>query len=97
MKNCQPTQAPPGWFANLEPCAKVTILEEAVLGLAGGKNRVQVRFGEHWVQYGQGSVMALERMLNHYRALCGRRHGFTVGEKPLPISRHPARTPYSRF
>lgn len=78
-----PREAPPGWFASLDDCTKVAILEEAILGLAGGKQRMQIRHGEYWVTYHAASVQALERMLNRYRALCGRRHGFTVGPQPV--------------
>ncbi len=66
-------------WAALSYCDRLAIVEHALMQLASGKTRVEIRHGEQWVRYGQGSVTFLERERARLSALCNRRSAITVG------------------
>ena len=83
---------PPGYLSSMTECEKSGLYEEALFALASGQQKVQVRHGEYWVQYGTGSVTYLERALARSRALCGNRTAVLIGRTtPWPQS-----APYRR-
>ena len=74
-----PSNGAPLNVSCLSPCDQVAVYENALFQLASGKNRIQVRYGEQWVQYGVGSTAYLERALSRARALCDRRRPISIG------------------
>ena len=74
-----PGKFAPGFMAKMTECEKVAFYEEALFLLSSGQHRVQVRYDNSWVQYGQGSVAYLERALARARTLCGNRTAITIG------------------
>ena len=81
-------QMPPGYLARLSDCERLSIFEEAAFHLASGQQRIQIRHGEYWVQYGQGSITYLTREITRLRLLCGGKayHAISVGRRPLRIN-----------
>ncbi len=76
---CPPKKMPPGYLAGLTPCARLDLLEEAAFALASGQTKTQVRHGELWVEYGQGSITYLRTEIARLRAICGNRTAITIG------------------
>jgi hypothetical protein len=75
--SCPPTQ-PTGPLLSADPCQRLAQFEEALFALATGAKRAQIRQGENWVQYHQGSVPYLEREVARLRAICGKRSAITL-------------------
>lgn len=69
-----------------DPHARLEIIEEALFALGTGQKRVEVRHGESWVRYHEGSIGYLEREAARLRAICNKRTAITI-----------ARTPTGRF
>ena len=66
-------------LASLTPCQRLEVVEEALYGLASGKTKVRIEYGDYRVEYGTGSVAFLERERARLQALCGKRSAITIG------------------
>ena len=66
-------------WAALSYCDRLAIVEHALMQLASGKTRVEVRHGDQLVRYGFGYVALLERERARLSALCNSRTAITVG------------------
>ncbi len=75
--SCAPKKPSAGLPA--DPCARLAVIEEALYALAGGQKKIEVRHGEYWVRYGEGSVAFLERERARLIAICGKRRAITIG------------------
>jgi hypothetical protein len=65
-----------------DPCERLAMVEAALYQLASGQKRVEIRHGEYWTRYGEGSVPFLERERARLMALCpaaGGRQAITIG------------------
>lgn len=68
-------------YAKLSDCDKLAIVEEALIGLAAGKAKQEVRYGDNWIEFLPGSVAFLERERQRLRILCGaqQRSAISIG------------------
>lgn len=66
-------------YSTLTPCEKLSVIEDALMALASGQTKVQVRQGDNWVEYGAGSIAMLERERAQLRILCNGRAAITMG------------------
>lgn len=73
-ENIKPTK-PSVPYSTLTACQKLAVCEEALMSLASGKQKVTVRHGDYWVEYGVGSVAFLERERARLTRLCSLENG----------------------
>jgi hypothetical protein len=71
-------------LAALGPCERLAIIDLALLELANGKRRAEVRHGDYFVRFHPGSVTFLKTERDRLRAECdaargiSRRRGITL-------------------
>lgn len=75
------TQPAAGTVSHLpaDPSVRLEMIEAALYALASGQHRTQVRHGDYWVEYSQGSVAFLERERARLQAIVGKRNAITIG------------------
>ncbi len=66
-------------WAKLDACQRLEVIEFALVKLGAGEKRVEIRHGEYYVRYHDGSVPFLERERARLSAICTRRRAITVG------------------
>lgn len=74
-----------------DPCVRLAMIEAALYMLASGEKRAEVRHGEHFLRYNDGSVPFLERERNRLAAICptsgAQRSAITIERTPVGV--HP--------
>lgn len=66
-------------YSSLTPCERLAVTEDALMALASGQKKAEVRHGDFWMTYSQGSVAFLERERAQLRILCNGRSAITIG------------------
>ena len=70
-------------LAQMSPCERLALVEDALFAIAAGTRAVRVRHGNNFIEYSLGSVAFLERERARLSALCaastgGGRRGITL-------------------
>lgn len=68
-------------WAAMSPCEKLAHVEYALMQLASGQTKIEVRYGDYHVEYGVGSVTYLKGEVTRLRRLCdpGAHHAISIG------------------
>jgi gpW len=68
----------PSFELPTDPHERLKMFETALAKLSIGEQVAEVRHGEQFVRYSQGSVTYLEREVGRLRAICNKRTGITI-------------------
>ena len=73
------------WQA-LTDADRLAIMELALMQLAGGAAKANVRHAEYWLAFHPGNAATLQKEVQRLRSMVTPRHGFTVRPQGLPVA-----------